>query len=70
MKDLSYAKRCLSNPRVSGVIHLGHCAWVLVDRSGGVGLLLFLWPEVTYKGVGNLIGLKPCTDSSLVIRRC
>ena len=47
MKDLSYAKRCLSNPRVSGVIHLGHCAWVLVDRNGGLGLLLLVWPEFT-----------------------
>ena len=55
MKDLSYANHCLSNPGLSGVIHLGHCAWVLVDRNGGLGLLLLVWPEFT-KVLGTWLG--------------
>ena len=52
---------------LSGVNDQVHHAWVLVDRSGGVRLLLFVWPEVA-KVLGNLIGLKAWTNSSLDVR--
>ena len=67
MKDLSYAEQWLSHLMMSGVNDQVHHAWVLVDRSGGVRLLLFVWPEVA-KVLRNLIGLKAWTNSSLDVR--
>ena len=67
MKDLSYAEKWLSHLILGGVNDQVHHACVLVDRSGGVRLLLFVWPEVA-KVLGNLIGLKAWTNLSLDIR--
>ena len=67
MKDLSYAEQRLSHLIIGGVNDQVHHACVLVDRSGGVRLLLFVWPEVA-KVLGDLIGLKAWTNSSLDIR--
>ncbi len=64
---MSYAEEWLSHLVLSGVNDQVHHAWVLVDRSGGVRLLLFVWPEVA-KMLEKLIGLKPWRSSSLDIR--